>query len=97
MEGVVGIGITASPVLGSFVYSAVGFSQTFFIFGALMAPSSLLALCTMPSVQELKRRNGHEEERAPTFLDKQDEQLLKNSSPKKKSEGANSSALIDIS
>ena len=31
LEGVSGIGITFSPILGVFVFKAVGFSNTFFI------------------------------------------------------------------
>lgn len=42
MEGIVGVGCTFSPVLGSFVYSNVGFSTTFYIFGGCMLPISLL-------------------------------------------------------
>ena len=48
MEGVVGIGITISPILGSFIYNAVGFSTTFYIFGALLAPLALLILFALP-------------------------------------------------
>ena len=48
-EGFVGIGITAGPILGSLVYSYLGFSKTFFIFGAVMAPASFLVLSILPS------------------------------------------------
>ena len=41
-EGFVGIGCTLGPILGAFIYQAVGFSYTFYIFGAAMAPFALL-------------------------------------------------------
>ena len=49
MESVVGVGCTMCPVLGSFVYSAVGFSATFWIFGGAMAPVSFLILILLPT------------------------------------------------
>lgn len=42
MEGVVGVGCTLGPMVGSFVYQAVGFSTTFYIFGAAMSPTALM-------------------------------------------------------
>ena len=48
MEGVAGIGMIVSPVLGVYTYLAAGFANTFYIFGAVMLPTTLLALC-MPS------------------------------------------------
>ena len=44
MEIIVGIGCTIGPVLGSFIYEAVGFAWTFIIFGMAMAPNAILAL-----------------------------------------------------
>ena len=45
MEGMVGIGCSAGPVVGSFVYASLGFSWTFLTFGILMLPNTLLAYC----------------------------------------------------
>ena len=44
MEIIVGIGCTLGPVLGSFIYEAVGYAWTFLIFGMAMAPNAILAL-----------------------------------------------------
>ena len=54
MEGVVGIGITISPLIGSFIYQAVGFSTTFYAFGAGMAPVSLVILLCLPTPKQVK-------------------------------------------
>ena len=56
MEGVVGIGITVSPVMGSFVYQAVGFSKTFYAFGLGMAPVSLVIILALPSPKQVKAK-----------------------------------------
>lgn len=53
-EGFVGIGITMGPIIGSLVYAFMGFSKTFFIFGALMAPASLLVVCILPSPKKVR-------------------------------------------
>ena len=42
MEGIVGIGCAAGPILGSVIYESVGFEKTFQIFGTAMAPTCLL-------------------------------------------------------
>ena len=42
LEGISGVGITLSPILGVFIYNAVGFSNTFLIFGLAMAPVALV-------------------------------------------------------
>ncbi len=57
MEGVVGIGCTISPVLGVFIYNAVGFSDTFYIFGSAMTPCAILMLC-LPDPKKLKLKNA---------------------------------------
>ena len=48
MEGIGGIGMIVSPVLGIYCYLATGFSMTFYIFSAAMIPTALLTFC-MPS------------------------------------------------
>ena len=55
MEGVVGIGSTSGPVIGSLLYDSFGYSATFYIIGALIAPSSLLILClkTIPQADRV--------------------------------------------
>ena len=55
MEGVVGIGNTIGPIMGVFIYSAVGFADVFFIFGSAMAPCALLMLL-LPDPKDLKRK-----------------------------------------
>ena len=44
------------PVIGSFVYDAVGFKATFFIFGASMAPITVLILCYLPGPMEVREK-----------------------------------------
>ena len=41
-EGFVGIGVAMGMIVGSYIYQAVGFSYTFYIFGMIMAPFALL-------------------------------------------------------
>ena len=57
MEGVVGIGITISPILGVCIESAVGFSATFYIFGGAMSPCAFLMLC-LPDPKDLRMKNS---------------------------------------
>ena len=57
MEGVVGIGITISPIMGVFIYSAVGFANVFYIFGSAMAPCAFLMLL-LPNPKDLKSKNN---------------------------------------
>lgn len=47
MEAFVGIGCISGPVVGSFVYNLVGYSMTFYIFGALMLPTAILVPCLL--------------------------------------------------
>lgn len=47
-EGCLGAGMMMGPIIGSFVYNAVGFSDTFFIFGIVMAPISFIVLFALP-------------------------------------------------
>jgi len=54
MEGICGVGITLSPIMGVFVYNAVGFSKTFLIFGSAMAPFALIVLL-LPKPRELSK------------------------------------------
>jgi len=62
LEGVVGIGITISPILGSFIYEYVGFADTFYIFGAAMVPIAFLILFLLPDPKKVKaKRDGTDE------------------------------------
>ena len=54
MEGFVGIGITVSPIIGVFIYQALGFSMTFYIFGAAMAPISIMVFFTLTNPKQIK-------------------------------------------
>ena len=54
IETTVGAGTMFGPMLGSFVYSAVGFEWTFYIFGIVMAPISFLVLFTLPKPTTIK-------------------------------------------
>jgi MFS family permease len=56
MEGVVGIGMTISPIMGVFIYNVVGFSATFYIFGTAMFPCAFLMLC-LPDPKDVKNGN----------------------------------------
>ena len=73
-----GIGITLSPVLGSLVYTSVGFSTTFYIFGSAMAPMSLLILCALPSPKQVRqaREAEAEAERDDALTDREEEAYL---------------------
>ena len=48
MESFVGVGCTMGPVLGSFIYSSLGFGATFWVFGGLMGPVAIMNLLTLP-------------------------------------------------
>ena len=54
MEAIVGIGCAAGPVLGSVTYELIGFAWTFILFGALMAPTSLLLFFFLQKPLEVK-------------------------------------------
>ena len=49
MEATLGGGMMMGPILGSFVYNAVGFAKTFFIFGLAMVPIAFVLLCALPT------------------------------------------------
>ena len=55
LEAVVGIGCTMGPVLGSFVYTAVGFAKTFFIFGGCLIPVAVLICIFLPNPKDLRK------------------------------------------
>ena len=57
LESIVGIGCTMGPVLGSITYSALGFKDTFFIFGGALAPAALMILIFLPSPSQVKEKN----------------------------------------
>ena len=61
MESIVGIGCTMGPVLGSFVYSSLGFADTFFIFGGALSPVAILILLTLPTPTSVKDKNEGKE------------------------------------
>ena len=56
MEIVGGAGAMVGPVIGSFIYSAVGFKTTFFIFGAVLTPFAILFMFALPKPSEVKER-----------------------------------------
>jgi MFS family permease len=49
VEGVTGIGLIIGPLLGGFLYAAVGFSTVFFILGSVVVLMSLVFLCAYPT------------------------------------------------
>lgn len=61
METLVGVGCITAPILGSFIYSLVGYAWTFYIFGILMAPSTFLAMC-LGTPQEKARGESRDRE-----------------------------------
>ena len=58
LETFVGIGCTTGPILGSFVYSAVGFANTFFIFGGALTPIALFICCFLPKPRDIKDKQA---------------------------------------
>lgn len=44
------------PIAGSFIFDLVGFKGTFVIFGALIVPLSIVILCFLPNVYDVKVR-----------------------------------------
>lgn len=54
MEASTGIGNMLGPVLGSFVFEAVGFDATFWIFGGVMAPIPFLILIFLPAAAQVR-------------------------------------------
>ena len=54
MEATVGAGMMLGPILGSFIYNAVGFFKTFAIFGIAMTPISLIVLFTLPNPAKIR-------------------------------------------
>ena len=62
MEAIVGLGCAMGPVLGSFVYVAVGFQNTFVIFGLALTPIAILILCLLKKPQDIKNNNQIEGE-----------------------------------
>ena len=55
MEACVGLGSIAGPVFGSFVFSAVGFAKTFFIFGVCLTPMAVLICIFLPKPKDVKK------------------------------------------
>lgn len=65
MEATLGGGMMMGPILGSFVYNAVGFARTFFIFGFVMVPVGLVIVCALPTplkVREIYAQRREERE-----------------------------------
>lgn len=52
-EGVAGIGLMLGPVIGSFVYNAIGFEGVFYSFGVAMIPFAILICCMLPDIHNL--------------------------------------------
>ena len=55
MEGVASIGMIVSPVLGVYAYLSTGFATTFYIFAAMMLPTTFLTMW-MPSPKEWRKK-----------------------------------------
>ena len=56
METMAGLGNMAGPVLGSFIYTAVGFETTFFIFGGALTPIAIIIMFSLPKPSEVRER-----------------------------------------
>lgn len=56
-----GLGLMAGPVLGSLIYSAVGYRDTFFIFGGILVIGLLLCILLIPQELNFKKNNLEEE------------------------------------
>ena len=68
-EGVCGIGCTLGPVLGAFVYNAVGFSDTFFIFGAAISPFAfIIGICLKKPGSQQAEEEEENEDGGPDLL-----------------------------
>ena len=57
-EGFVGIGSAMGPIIGSFIYQAVGFSYTFYFFGVGMAPFALLVCACLSKPKKQAEQEG---------------------------------------
>ena len=57
MEATVGAGMMLGPILGSFIYNAVGFFKTFAIFGIAMTPISIIVLFALPDPTKIRKEN----------------------------------------
>lgn len=81
MEGMVGIGSIFGPVIGSVLYQTSGYSATFYVLGAAMAPSCLFIL----KIKTIPQTPGSNESVNKTIVDpiKQDDssQVLLSSDP----------------
>ncbi len=86
-EGFVGIGTTSGPIIGSLVYHYVGFSTTFYIYGAVMVPSAFLICCVLPTPKQIRdarvsnEKDGDESTQLKTSLS-ETQQLLDTSEVK---------------
>ena len=47
LEAMSGIGLILGPIVGSSIYTAVGFKYTFFILGAACIPFAVLIYCLL--------------------------------------------------
>ena len=57
MEAFTGIGLILGPIIGSVLYTFLGFSKTFFVFGSLFVIISLSIYKVFPSVIDRDERN----------------------------------------
>ena len=57
MEATVGAGMMLGPILGSFIYNAVGFFKTFAIFGIAMTPISIIVIFALPKPSSIRKKN----------------------------------------
>ena len=54
LECVASLGVMIGPVVGAYVYDAVGFSLTYYITGALILPFAVVNYLTLPMVEDIK-------------------------------------------
>lgn len=59
IEITVGVGLGLGPVIGSFVYNSIKFTNTMYLFGGLNAFAMLVCLCVIPG--ELNKTVSDEE------------------------------------
>ena len=67
-EGFIGIGTTSGGVLGGLVYNALGFEKTFYIFGGIFLPLTILVQCLVRNPQQLKDEGMNEGEKTTLLL-----------------------------
>jgi len=61
MEMSCGIGLTISPVIGSFLYTLGGFKLPFIVFGCMFLGFSLAIKCILPERVDFKKKDTEDE------------------------------------